>query len=150
MILTWIIIFFNSNRRQIARVHNTVPRTNSEKRELKFCNFSKRFLKMILTKCISSLQQKCIKIGRYDVYICLISFLTSSSYNAELVILLPENTRLWMFSPILFTGKCDMFVSKYSGTTLRFFFSFFLRNKTSLKGNVTCLISFSGVDLLKV
>ena len=48
---------------------------------------------MISTKCISSLQEKYIKMQvedlSYDVTVRLISSLTSVSYNAELVFLLP-------------------------------------------------------------
>ena len=40
-----------------------------------------------------------------------------------------------MFSPPMFTGKCDWYVSKYSGTTL----VFSMQKKKSLKGDFTYL-----------
>ena len=67
------------------------------------------FMKMILTKSISSLQEKCSRIPvedfSYDVTVRLISALTSFSYNAELEFLLPKITRLCMFSPISLGAK---------------------------------------------
>ena len=52
---------------------------------------------------------KCVKVivsFFYDVTEYLISSLTLFSYNAEVVFIFQ------------YTGKCDMIVSKYSGTTL--------------------------------
>ena len=78
---------------------------------------------MILTRCISSLQEMCIKSLSYDVTVSLISSRTSFSYSscAEPMIISIKYKTLDFFSPILFTGKCDMLVSKCSGTTLRVF-----------------------------
>ena len=61
---------------------------DSEKHELKFCLFLKTFLKMVLTKCIPSLQVKCIKIlveVFYYVTVRLISSVTSFSFPADLL-----------------------------------------------------------------
>ena len=61
---------------------------------------------MILTKCISSLEEKYNQMPveglSYDVTVRLFSSQTSLTYNAVLVFSFPENTRLWIFYPILF------------------------------------------------
>ena len=75
---------------------------------------------MILTKCISSLTENCIKIPveglSHDVTVRLISSLTLFSHNAELVFLFPQ------IQDFGCTGKCDILVLKYSGTSLRLWF----------------------------
>ena len=81
---------------------------------------------MILTKCIPSLQVKCVKIPDRKAFLVtslnvLFLSLASFSFHAEQVFVFALNARLCVFSPLLFTGKCDMYVSKYSGTTLRLF-----------------------------
>ena len=107
---------------------------------------------MILTKCVPSLRVKCVKIPDRKAFLItslnvLFLSLTSFSFHAEQVFLLTLNTRLWVFTPILFTGKYDTYVSKYSGTTLRLFY---VKINKSLKGNVTWPISFTGVELFSV
>ena len=80
---------------------------------------------MILAKCISSIQEKCIKIPieslSYDVTVRLISSLTPFSYNAQLVFYVRKMQDFGRFAPILFTSKCNILVTKYSGTALRLF-----------------------------
>ena len=65
----------------------------------------------------------CIKIpvkeSSFDVNVRRISFLTSFSFIVELVVYFSEKGKRILFVSLLFFGKCDRYVSKESGTTLR-------------------------------
>ena len=47
--------------------------------------------------------------------------MTPFSFIVELVVYFSEKGKWILFSSLLFIGKCDMYVSKESGTTLRLF-----------------------------
>ena len=72
---------------------------------------------------VFSLLVVCIKIPdkelSFDLTVHHISSLTSFSFIVELVFYFSEKGKWIMFLPLLFTGKCDKYVSKESGTTLR-------------------------------
>ena len=55
----------------------------------------------------------------FDVIVRHISSLTSFSFIVELEFYFSEKGKRMMFSPLLFTGTCDMCLSNESGTTLR-------------------------------
>ena len=63
----------------------------------------------------------CIKIPvkelYFDVTVRRISSLTSVSFIAELMFYYSEKGKRIMFLSLLFTGKCDTYVSNESGTT---------------------------------
>ena len=64
----------------------------------------------------------CIKIPvkelSFDVTVRQKSSLTSFSFIVELVVYFSEKGKRILFSSVV-TGKCDRYVSKESGTTLR-------------------------------
>ena len=72
---------------------------------------------------IFRLKVNCIKIPvkepSYDVIVCHISSLMSFSFFVGIVFYFNEKGKRIMFSPLLFTGTCDRYVSSESGTTLR-------------------------------
>ena len=55
----------------------------------------------------------------FDVIVRHISSLTSFSFIVELVFYFSEKGQRMMFSPLLFTGAGDIYLSNESGTTLR-------------------------------
>ena len=65
----------------------------------------------------------CIKIpvkeSSFAVTVCHISSRTSFSFIVELVVYFSEMGKRILFSSLLYTGKCDRYVSKESETTLR-------------------------------
>ena len=65
----------------------------------------------------------CIKIpvkeSSFDVTVRHNSSLASFSFIVELVVYFSEKGKRIQFSTLLFTGKCDRYFSKESGTTLR-------------------------------
>ena len=65
----------------------------------------------------------CIKIPvkeqSFDFTVRHISSLTSFSFIVELVVYFSEKGKRILFLSLLFTGKCDRYISKESGTTLR-------------------------------
>ena len=52
----------------------------------------------------------------FDVTVCHISSLASVSLTVELVVYFSEKGKRITFSSLLFTGKCDRYVSNESGT----------------------------------
>ena len=60
-----------------------------------------------------------VKELSFDVNVHHISSLTSFSFIVELVFYFSKMEKRMMFSPQLFTGTCDMYLSNESGTTLR-------------------------------
>ena len=60
-----------------------------------------------------------VKESYSDVTVRHISSLTSFSFIVELVVYFSEKGERKLFSSLLFTSKCDSYVSKESGTTLR-------------------------------
>ena len=62
-----------------------------------------------------------VKESSFDVIVCHISSLMPFSFIVELVFYFNEKGKRMMFSPLLFTGTCDTYISNESGTTLRSF-----------------------------
>ena len=62
-----------------------------------------------------------VKESSFDVIVRHISSLTSFSFIVELVFYFSEKGTRMMFSLLLFTDTCDMYVSNESETTLRLF-----------------------------
>ena len=59
-----------------------------------------------------------VKESSFDVTVRHISSLTSVSFIVELVAYFSEKGKRIMFSSLLFTGKCDRYVSNESGTII--------------------------------
>ena len=70
-----------------------------------------------------------VKESHFDVIVHHISSLTSFSFIVALMFYFSEKGNRIMFSPLLFTGTCDRYVSNESGTTLRPFDVKILKHK---------------------
>ena len=60
-----------------------------------------------------------VKESSFDVTVRHMSSLTSFSFIVELVVYFSKKGKQILFSSLLFTGKCERYVLKESGTTLR-------------------------------
>ena len=87
----------------------------------------------MLSLCAGKVYKYQVENISYAVTVHLISSLMPFSFNAELVFYFRKNTRIWMFSLILFICKCDLYVLKYPMTPLRLFD---VKIKKNLNGHV--------------